>query len=74
MDSKIPLKAQRDAMLKLLRQQAGQASVQANQASAWQKQLLELIEELNRDCLKLRVAYAKLLADVDALKQERSTV
>jgi len=39
----------------------------------WQGQLLELVEELNSDCLKLRVAYGQLLKDVETLKAENIT-
>ena len=66
MDSKKSLKDQRDGKLRILR-------LQSNQSSMWQGQLLELVEELNNDCLKLRVAYGQLLKDVETLKAENIT-
>lgn len=63
MPDKIPIKEQRDAQLRNLRLQAGQDS-------AWKTQMVELVEELNRDTLKLRIAYGKVLVEVQSLKTQ----
>jgi hypothetical protein len=41
------------------------------QTSAWQNQLLELVEELSRDTLILRQKVVSHEREIEALKQER---
>lgn len=66
MDSQ-QLKTERQKTLNSLR-------LNANQSSAWQTQLLNFVEELNRDNLKLRAGYGQLKRELDTLKEERVVV
>ncbi len=61
MDGKISLKDQRERKLSGLRNNVGQAT-------AWQNQLIELLDELNHDNLLLRRGHLQLKCDMDELK------
>jgi len=67
MDSKTSLKDQRDATLRSLRHNT-------TQATSWQLQLVGLLEELNRDNLKLRQGFGMLTREISELKQERIAI
>jgi hypothetical protein len=57
----------RDRKLKQLRLQLGQSR-------AWDTQVLELLEDLAHDNLRLRRAYSEIKRQVDQLSQEKMTV